>query len=204
MKTYSLHSKYQKRIEISFIITLCFQIFLFSSFTKFEFKPRHTSYNPGPILLEKVTVPEQEKSLIRPDLPEIPVEGPDDETLKYVTIRPQDINYTSRIDTSIPPPDSDPIEVVPFEALSEVPKLIYRVRPEYPNLARVSGIQGTVIVEVLLGTNGRIEETRILKSNPMLDEAALTAVRQFRFSPAMQRDKCVRVRMCIPIVFKLH
>ena len=204
MKKSPLQTRDPRRMEWAFILTLSFLIALFYSFKKFEFTPRLAVHKSGEIIVEKVIVPEIERVLPRPNRPEIPIAGPDDEILKEVTIDPTDVNFISETRQLIPLDNPDTTEVVPFYALSEEPKLIYPVQPEYPELARAAGIQGTVFVEVLIGKNGLVEKARILKSNPMLDDAALAAVRQFRFSPAMQRDKNVRVRISIPIVFKLR
>jgi protein TonB len=56
---------------------------------------------------------------------------------------------------------------------------------------------------VTIGKTGKVEDAKILKSLPMLDEAALSAARKCTFKPAKQRDKAVKVKMSIPFDFKL-
>ena len=56
---------------------------------------------------------------------------------------------------------------------------------------------------VTIGKDGTVENAKIYKSLPMLDEAALAAAKKCKFKPAKQRDKFVRVKMTIPFHFKL-
>jgi protein TonB len=61
-----------------------------------------------------------------------------------------------------------------------------------------------VIVRVGVDEQGKVIEAVVVKSVPGLDEAALDAARKYVFSPAMQRDRPVKVRIAIPITFKLR
>ncbi len=83
---------------------------------------------------------------------------------------------------------------------------MHRVLPDYPPRARARRIEGQVMLEVILDREGRIEDdVRVLRSIPELDDAAIAAVRQWRFRPA--RDAAgqpVRVRMDVPIQFVLR
>ena len=63
------------------------------------------------------------------------------------------------------------------------PKKIFDVKPVYPPEARDAGIQGVVIVQTSIGIDGTVVDAKVLRSIPMLDEAALDAVRQWRFEP---------------------
>jgi TonB family protein len=56
---------------------------------------------------------------------------------------------------------------------------------------------------VLIDTKGNVEDVRVIKSNPMLDDAAIAAAWQFKFTPAKQRDRLVKVWMSIPFHFRL-
>jgi len=76
----------------------------------------------------------------------------------------------------------------------------------YPEIAREAGIEGRVVVEALIGVNGIVESAIILEGVPRtgLNEAAIDAVLKTQFTPAFQMDKPVRVKMAIPIVFRLR
>ncbi len=81
---------------------------------------------------------------------------------------------------------------------------IRRVSPRYPDAAREKGIDGTVIVHVLVDTEGIVRDTRVTHSIPELDEASVLAVRQWRFTPAMWRGRPVAAWLEIPVKFSLN
>ncbi len=96
--------------------------------------------------------------------------------------------------------------VVPASQVAHRPVLVKHVDPAYPKAARREGIEGMVVVEAILGENGRIERgAKILRSVPMLDEAALAAVKKWRFRPARDGDGSPRrVILEIPLRFVLR
>jgi protein TonB len=65
------------------------------------------------------------------------------------------------------------------------PMKIRDVKPVYPPIAAQAGIQGVVIVEVLIDSAGNVAEGRVLRSIPLLDQAALDAVKQWKFMPVV-------------------
>lgn len=90
--------------------------------------------------------------------------------------------------------------------VARAPEVLEQVKPRYPRRARADGIEGLVLVRVIIGTDGRIEpeHTRIVRSVPALDAAALSAVGQWRFTPALgHQGRPVRVIVEIPIQFSL-
>ena len=90
-------------------------------------------------------------------------------------------------------------------SVRQPPGLLEQVRPRYPETARLSHVEGSVLVRVVIGIDGRVERAQVVRSVPMLDEAALTAVRQWRFSPALgNAGTPVRVRVDIPLRFSLR
>jgi TonB family protein len=64
-----------------------------------------------------------------------------------------------------------------------LPEVVKEVKPVYPSNALHTGVQGTVEVEVTIGTDGTVVDSRVIRSIPMLDDAALAAVQQWRFRP---------------------
>jgi periplasmic protein TonB len=83
------------------------------------------------------------------------------------------------------------------------PQKIVDVRPVYPDEAKAQGIQGIVIVELRIDVDGSVVDARILRSIPLLDDAALTAARQWRFRPAWLNGEPVEVIMVATINFSL-
>ncbi len=92
-----------------------------------------------------------------------------------------------------------------FQVSQEKPKLIKFAMPEYPEMARASQLEGTVLVGVLVGPDGSVMQTKILKSvHPLLDREALKAARRCKFLPGKQRGIPVKAWMAVPFAFKLH
>jgi TonB family protein len=81
------------------------------------------------------------------------------------------------------------------------PKKIKDVRPVYPPVAREAGISGVVIIEAKIGADGFIEDAYVLKSIPLLDEAALDAVKQWQFEPTLVNGQPTPVIMTVTINF---
>src|SRR5215831_14401630 len=88
--------------------------------------------------------------------------------------------------------------------VDEYPHPVTTVPPVYPKRARQDGIEGTVVVEVLVGRDGRVHDARILKSIPILDDAAVAAVRQWIFRPAQSKGQPVAVWVAAPVKFTLQ
>jgi protein TonB len=85
------------------------------------------------------------------------------------------------------------------------PRLVHRVEPVYPETARKVRAEGVVILEAIITTDGRVEELRVLRSpNPLLSEAAVSAVGLWRYLPATLNGRPVRVFLTVTVDFKLH
>jgi protein TonB len=83
-----------------------------------------------------------------------------------------------------PPPPQRPAFVRPGGSIRE-PKKIAAVPPIYPEIARAARIEGVVIVEATIDERGAVIDARVLRSVPLLDAAAITAVRQWRYTPTL-------------------
>lgn len=83
------------------------------------------------------------------------------------------------------------------------PKRTKSVAPEYPVEAQAQGIRGIVIVEILIDPAGKVADVKLLRSIPGLDEAAVTAVKQWQYEPTKVDGKPVTVRHTVPITFAL-
>ena len=83
------------------------------------------------------------------------------------------------------------------------PKKIKDVRPVYPPIAQSAHVQGVVILETTIGPDGRVQDARVLRSIPLLDAAALEAVRQWEFTPTTLNGQPVPVIMTVTVNFTL-
>jgi TonB family protein len=81
------------------------------------------------------------------------------------------------------------------------PAKIVDVKPVYPEEARSAGVQGVVILEVHLAADGSVADARILRSIPLLDQAALDAVRHWRFAPTLLNGEPIDVLMTVTLNF---
>jgi len=81
--------------------------------------------------------------------------------------------------------------------------LIAPIRPEYPQIAKITHTQGTVVIDAIISRTGTIESTRVLSGPPMLQPAALDAVRQARYRPFLLNGQPTEVQTTITINFRL-
>jgi TonB family protein len=84
------------------------------------------------------------------------------------------------------------------------PKKLRDVRPVYPPEAQDAGVTGLVIIEVVIDTQGEVRSSRVLRSIPQLDAAALDAVNQWRFTPTVRDGVAVPVVMTVTVNFTLQ
>jgi TonB family protein len=78
-----------------------------------------------------------------------------------------------------------------------------RVSPPYPPEAQAAGVQGVVIMEATIGADGKVTDVRVLRSIPLLDQAALAAVRQWEYAPTVVNGITVPVVMTVTLNFTL-
>lgn len=108
-----------------------------------------------------------------------------------------------------PAPAAAGPEVLPvlgeYRYVEVLPRLVERVQPDYPELARQAGVEGLVLVHALVGTRGRVLDVRVNErhSVPLLDDSALAAVRRWTFTPAVTNGRAVAVWIAIPVRFSL-
>jgi periplasmic protein TonB len=104
-----------------------------------------------------------------------------------------------------PPPASRPAQTV-FRAGQGVrePKRISGLPPEYPKFARDARVQGVVILEAVISERGDVGRIKVLRSVPLLDNAAITAVQQWRYTPTLLNGVPVSVLMTITVNFTLQ
>ena len=86
----------------------------------------------------------------------------------------------------------------------EPSKLVYKVNPVYPPLAAKAHVQGTVILEAVVDEEGIVSTLKVLNGHPLLVEAALQAVRQWKYSPTVLNGEPVPVIATVTVVFRLN
>jgi protein TonB len=81
--------------------------------------------------------------------------------------------------------------------------VVQRVEPEYPEEARRQRIQGAVVLEVRIGRDGAIQGVKLVSGQPALANAAIVAVKQWRFKPRVVRGQPVEMQTRITLNFRL-
>src|SRR4051812_43441583 len=106
--------------------------------------------------------------------------------------------------TIAPPPPPEPSAPIRLHSGMKAPVKIADVPPAYPVIARTARIQGVVILEAVLDAQGRVASVHVLRSIPLLDSAAVDAVQQWRFTPALLNGEAVPVVMTVTVNFTLR
>jgi TonB family protein len=86
----------------------------------------------------------------------------------------------------------------------KAPAKIRDVRPVYPPIAQEARVQGVVIIETVIDEDGNVAEARVLRSIPLLDQAALEAVQQWRYVPTLLNGMPRAVIMTVTVNFTLQ
>jgi periplasmic protein TonB len=85
----------------------------------------------------------------------------------------------------------------------KAPKLVHDVKPEYPLLAQQARVQGIVVLEAQVDADGRVQTLRILRSIPLLDDAAMAAVRQWRYKPLLLNGQPMPFVLSVTVSFRI-
>lgn len=113
--------------------------------------------------------------------------------------RGESLSLAERDEKDEPDPDV-------FVALEKEPQFVNQVKPVYPEIARKAGLEGRIVVRVLIDKDGKPKKAQVLKSSGIeaFEEAAIDAVMRSSYSPAIQNGKPVKCWMTIPIKFSLN
>ena len=105
-----------------------------------------------------------------------------------------------------PPPPPPPPPAAPLRVGGDIkePKKTRDVRPIYPKIAQAAKVAGVVILEATISKEGEVRDVKVLRSIPMLDNAALDAVRQWRYTPPLLNGVPVDVIMTVTVNFTLN
>jgi periplasmic protein TonB len=187
-------------------------------FATFAFWPdlTATSMDDGPTsdftgieLPPEIDIPPAPERLARPALPIIA----DVDLAEDVTIASTDWKDNPVSELAPPPPEvrqevARASNITPFTlapAVLNTDEVVRAMRREYPSVLRNAGVGGNVRVIFSIDENGRVLDTELAESSgyELLDAAALAVADVIEFSPAMNRDQRVAVRVVFPIVFRV-
>lgn len=147
-----------------------------------------------------------------------PAVASDREVLAYVRLKPGAIGYVSastpvqgvktisvggKASDTVTVSSREPIRVGPGGAVPPPAKVV-NVPPEYPPAAKTARTEGTVELDILISPTGSVEDARVIKGFPLLSDAAIAAVRQWKYAPTVINGTAVPVRMVAKVAFVLH
>jgi protein TonB len=107
------------------------------------------------------------------------------------------------VGTAAPPPPRVTPKRVSVGGNVQAARLVNRVQPVYPPLARQTRISGTVKLHAIIGKNGAVEQLQVLSGHPLLVQSALDAVKQWRYQPTLLNGDPVEVDTEIDVIFSL-
>lgn len=210
-----LHEQYPLYVEIGLVLSLTLLVVAFradlTTGQSFEVQMQEQET----VDMKQIQQTKQEKEPPPPPRPPVPVEVPNNETIEDQNV---DFDATLDMDESLdtnqgPPPSDDEEEEEEqeiFMAVEDKPQLIGGMEAlneevNYPEFARKAGIEGRVIVQFVVDEEGNVQNPEVISGvHKMLDEEAVRAVKQMKFTPGKQRNNPVKVRMSLPVTFQLQ
>jgi protein TonB len=150
-------------------------------------------------LVRKVPLPDP-----TPDEPE-PIREPEPEIVEDIPFIPADMEVL--IGDPEPPPPTGPLLAGVGDDTNPTLIAETKVQPEYPELARVARLEGNVILQAIIRADGSVGDLEILRCNrPNMgfEDAAVAAVKEWRYEPATQNGRPVEVYFTVFVEFKLH
>lgn len=108
------------------------------------------------------------------------------------------------VGTAPPPPKPKLTGPLRVGGNVQAARIINRIQPVYPPLARQTRISGTVRLHAIIGKDGTIQQLEVMSGHPLLQQAALDAVRQWRYQPTLLNGDPVEVDTTIDVIFSLN
>lgn len=207
---------YKLVLECSIITSLLILIFTFKFFPRLN-KGTTEYYTPQELFtVEDIQQTKHEtRPPSPPEKPSMITQAISDEEIDDIEFAETELDFEVEMSAPPPPPVEDNRKIIEeepvyFVAVEEMPYPIGGIQAIhdlviYPEIAKRAGIEGRVYVLAYLNEEGKVEKTEIVKGiGGGCDEAAEWAVKNIKFVPGKQRDKKVKVKVMIPIIFKLN
>ena len=209
---YNLKNRYTLYMEAGLIVTLGILIVAFradwSNRSDFEIVLPEQEQ----ITMEEILQTEQIEQPPPPPRPPVPVEVPNDEILEDDAL---DLDASLDLDAPVflpPPPapvEEEEEEPEIFIIVEQMPELIggpaaIGKEVKYPEIARKAGVEGRVFLQFTVNEQGNVQDVVVSRGiGAGCDEEAVRVVNLMKFTPGKQRGKAVKVRMSLPVTFKL-
>jgi protein TonB len=211
--TKELNGGYARRLQLTLIAILLVTIGLFHILPKkFLLASETTDIESIDLIAEELPPPTKQPTLPPPPIrPAVPIPTDDDDIPEDLTIAESELDFDELPPPPPLPPDDSVDDGYVFVAYDSPPEPVggyasLQKNLKYPELARLSGMEGKVIVGVLIDTEGNSVKTTILKDSGGrvgFEKAAQEAVMKLKWIPAKQRDKPVKVWASVSVTFQL-
>jgi len=206
-KKFDLQFQSREVLDKAFCLSLALVVLVFLTMKTFDVQSAEIDHSFVAIELEEIPETIQLKKPPPPQRPQIPIATESEDIPDDVTIMDTDLDLDAPPLPPPPPPgarqrqEDSPI----FMAWEEPPQLIKMVTPEYPEIARKAGVEGRVVMQIVVDEQGNVLEAVVIFAQPsgIFEEAAIKAILQWKFKPAKQRDKAIKVRMGQVMEFSL-
>ena len=176
------------------------------------------TFTPAPPLPPPLPPPSRAPRPSVPDVrPSIPIVAPDgikkEDPIELVPAVGDGLNQNAGFAAGepaglilLPDPPAPVAAQAPFRPGGDIqpPTKVRDAAPLYPAIARAARVQGVVVIEATIGVNGSVQDARILRSIPLLDAAALDAVRQWQYTPTKLNGAPVAIVMTVTVNFRLQ
>ena len=86
----------------------------------------------------------------------------------------------------------------------KAPDLVHRVEPRYPPIAQNAHVAGAVVLEAVVDKTGRVQSVRVVRGIPLLNDSAVEAVKQWRYSPLMLNGQATPFILTVTVTFRLQ
>lgn len=183
-------------------------ILLFLFFPDIKPAKRIVAARQEVVTMEEIEHTRQEHKAPPPPRPAIPVEAPGDTEIEDIELASTELMPGQEV---LPPPSlSAEDEEQYFVAVEDMPQIVGGTEAlarvlQYPELAIRAGVQGRVFVLAYVDEKGRVTRTEVLKGiGAGCDEAAMEAVKKVTFIPGKQRGIPVKVKVSVPVIFRLR
>ena len=208
-----LRRRYPLFVEIGMVLTLAVLIVAFKLDMTADAPAEVALQEQEVVQMEEIQQTQQIEKPPPPPRPPVPVEVPNDEVLEDEAL---ELDASLDIDAAVdlpppPPPQEEEEEAEPeiFVIVEEMPELIgglsgLQSRIKYPEIAKKAGVEGRVYLQFVVDEQGNVQNPVVTRGiGAGCDEEALRAIMNAKFKPGKQRGQPVKVKMSLPVTFKL-
>jgi len=204
---HDLAEKSKTVLEQGFALAIALIVMTFLTYQTFEVQAYEGTGETEYVEVEEIPETEQLRRPPPPQRPQMPVATESEDVPEDVTIMDTELDLEAPPPPPPPPPgatkakEESPI----FLAWEEAPELTRMVMPEYPEIARRAGVEGYVLVKIVVDERGDVIAAETVMADPpgIFEDQAIAAVMKWKYKPAKQRDMPIKVQIAQRVEFTL-